>query len=233
MRIGQVVAHKARQGPLAKELAAKIEDFQKRQNAFQEYQAAWALMQDDPAEPAANLAAGRYLCLVKGDWKRGVPMLALGSDAALKAVALMELRGADSAEQQAAIGNAWWDVAETRQGEERNLLQLRAACGIGRPNQSWRAVWRGSRSNSDWRSWRSLARRFRPLPNVRPLRGSGANGRPVRREEGETVAVAVVKIPESASRADEFTGHEAVVDPAGGVRHGIDRGTGGVARGGR
>jgi formylglycine-generating enzyme required for sulfatase activity len=119
-------AHKARQGPLAKELAAKIEDFQKRQSAFQEYQAAWALMQDDPAEPGANLAAGRYLCLVKGDWKRGVSMLALGSDAALKAVALMELRGADSAEQQAAIGNAWWDAAETRQSAERDSLWLRA-----------------------------------------------------------------------------------------------------------
>ena len=119
-------AHKARQGPLAKELAAKIEDFQKRQRAFQEYQAAWALMQDDPAEPAANLAAGRYLCLVKGDWKRGVPMLALGSDAALKAVALMELRGADPAEQQASIGDAWWDAAETRQGAERDTLRLRA-----------------------------------------------------------------------------------------------------------
>jgi len=33
-------AQKARQYPVAKELAAKIEDFQKRQRAFQEYKAA-------------------------------------------------------------------------------------------------------------------------------------------------------------------------------------------------
>jgi len=119
-------AQKARQYPLVKELAAKSDDFQKRQRAFQEYKAAWALMQDDPAQPAANLTAGRYQCFVKGDWAWGVPMLALGSDKALKDAALMELRQANSAEQQAAIGDAWWDVAETRQGEERNLLQLRA-----------------------------------------------------------------------------------------------------------
>ena len=119
-------AQKARQYPLVKELAAKSDDFQKRQRAFQEYKAAWALMQDDPAEPAANLTAGRYQCFVKGDWAWGVPMLALGSDKALKNAALMELRQANSAEQQAAIGDAWWDAAETRQGEERNLLQLRA-----------------------------------------------------------------------------------------------------------
>ena len=38
----------------------------------------------------------------------------------------MELREANSAEQQAAIGDAWWDAAETRQGEERDMLRLRA-----------------------------------------------------------------------------------------------------------
>ena len=32
----------------------------------------------------------------------------------------------DPAEQQAAIGNAWWDAAETRQGAERDTLRLRA-----------------------------------------------------------------------------------------------------------
>jgi formylglycine-generating enzyme required for sulfatase activity len=53
-------------------------------------------------------------------------MLALGSDAALKAAAIKDLRGADSADEQAAIGDAWWDLAETKQGEERDTLRLRA-----------------------------------------------------------------------------------------------------------
>ena len=83
-------------------------------------------MDDNPTEPAANLAAGCYLCFVKGNWNRGVAMLALGSDEPLKAVALMELRGAASADEQAAIGDAWWDVAEARQGDERDTLRLRA-----------------------------------------------------------------------------------------------------------
>jgi hypothetical protein len=123
---GRAAASKSRQFALVKELAAKADDLKKQQAASQEYRRALAVMENDPAEPAANLAAGRYLCLIKGDWKRGVPMLALGSDVALKAVALMELRGADAAEQQAAIGNAWWDAAETRPGAERDTLRLRA-----------------------------------------------------------------------------------------------------------
>jgi hypothetical protein len=38
------------------------------------------IMEDNPAEPGANLAAGRFLCFHKDDWERGVPMLALGSE---------------------------------------------------------------------------------------------------------------------------------------------------------
>ncbi len=68
----------------------------------------------------------RYLCLVKGDWDRGVAMLALGSDEPLKTVAVMELQGAETAEDQAAIGDAWWDAAESREGQEGDLLRLRA-----------------------------------------------------------------------------------------------------------
>jgi len=119
-------AQKTRQYRLAKELAAKIDDLKKRQVAFQEYQAASAVLDKDPAEPAANLATGRYECFVKGDWDRGVAKLALGSDAKLKDVAVKDLRGASSAQDQAAIGDAWWELAETQQGPERELLRLRA-----------------------------------------------------------------------------------------------------------
>ena len=37
--------------------------------------------------PEANLAVGKYLCLVKGDWEWGVLMLALGNDDAFSIVA--------------------------------------------------------------------------------------------------------------------------------------------------
>ncbi len=119
-------AQKAKQFPLAKDLTAKIEAIKRRQIAFQEYRAAWAVLDKSPTEPAANLATGRHLCFVKGDWDSGVPKLALGSDTALKDVAVKDLRGATSAEEQAAIGDAWWDLAETKQGSERDTLRLRA-----------------------------------------------------------------------------------------------------------
>jgi hypothetical protein len=122
----RVSAQKAKLFPAAKDFTARIEDLKTRQRAAQEYRDALAVLDRDPVEPAANLAAGRYLCFVKGDWGQGVPMLALGSDAALRTAATKDLRGADSAEEQSAIGDAWWDLAETKQGQERDMLRLRA-----------------------------------------------------------------------------------------------------------
>jgi formylglycine-generating enzyme required for sulfatase activity len=119
-------AQQSREHRLGNELSTQLPELRRAQQELRRYRDALAVMEDAPTEPAPNLAAGRYLCLIKGDWERGVPMLALGSDEPLKAVAVMELQGAETAEQQAAIGDAWWDVAETREGQESELLRLRA-----------------------------------------------------------------------------------------------------------
>lgn len=119
-------AQRAKLYPLAKELTAQIEEIKRQQRLSEEYRKALSTLEDKPTDPEANLAAGRHLCFVKSSWDRGIPMLALGSDTALKAAAIKDLRGAKSAEEQAAIGDAWWDAAETKQGEERDTLRLRA-----------------------------------------------------------------------------------------------------------
>jgi Concanavalin A-like lectin/glucanases superfamily len=124
--LARAPAQKSKQFGLAKELTAKIDELKKRQRTSQEYRDALAVLETNPTEPAANLAAGRHLCLVQGDWDRGVPMLALGSDAELKAMATKDLADADSADGQAAIGDAWWAVAEKKLGSERDTLRLRA-----------------------------------------------------------------------------------------------------------
>ena len=119
-------AQRTRQFALAKQLSLKIEELEQRQNALQDYWAAWNVLEQDPVDPAANLAAGRYLCFVEGQWTRGVPMLALGSDVDLKAVAVKDLRGANSAEDQAAIGDGWWNLAQRGKGAQRDAMLVRA-----------------------------------------------------------------------------------------------------------
>jgi formylglycine-generating enzyme required for sulfatase activity len=122
----QSAADQAREFRLARDFSNRLPELRTAQQQFQQYRDALTVLNNDPVEPEANLTAGRYLCFVQGDWELGVPMLALGNDEPLKTVAVMELEGAETAEQQAAIGDAWWDVAESREGQESDLLRLRA-----------------------------------------------------------------------------------------------------------
>ncbi len=119
-------ALKAREFSLAKRILARLKEIENRKAAYGEYEKAMGRLGESPTDPEANLAAGRYVCLTKGDWDRGIPMLALGSDPALKALAVKELKGAASAEAQAALGDGWWDLAQTKEGRERESFLLRA-----------------------------------------------------------------------------------------------------------
>lgn len=68
-------------------------------------------LKTNPDDAAANLAVGRYTCFVRGDWAAGLPMLAKGSDAALKALAEQELASPAAGEATLKLADGWWDVA--------------------------------------------------------------------------------------------------------------------------
>src|SRR5262245_17167724 len=55
---------------------------------------------------------GRYLCLVKGDWEAGLPMLAAGGKPPLKAVAEKDAANPTEAEKQAEVADAWWEASK-------------------------------------------------------------------------------------------------------------------------
>jgi len=70
-----------------------------------------AKLAESPDDPAANLAVGRYNCLIKNDWETGLPMLAKSSNPALKATAAQELSRPSTAEEIVRVADAWWEMA--------------------------------------------------------------------------------------------------------------------------
>jgi hypothetical protein len=93
----------------------------------QQIDQALSVLESDPDNAEANLAAGRWYGLVKDDWDRALPHLAKGSDSQLQLVAKRELIAtADDTDEQIAVGDAWWDLAQTRDGDERAALMRRA-----------------------------------------------------------------------------------------------------------
>ena len=54
-------------------------------------QSAIRALEGDPLDAAANEKVGRFYCLVMGQWNKGLPWLALGSDQRLRDLAVQEL----------------------------------------------------------------------------------------------------------------------------------------------
>jgi aspartyl protease family protein len=79
-----------------------------------------------PADPAANAAVGQFLCFTKGDWERGLPMLAKSSDAAVQRLASDELASpANDALQKLADG--WWELADKQSERSKANIRRHAA----------------------------------------------------------------------------------------------------------
>ncbi len=65
-----------------------------------------------PDDPAANLAVGRYLCLIEGNWSVGLAHLAKCDDDAIKRAATMDAAGPSGEVTAGKIGDAWYDLAK-------------------------------------------------------------------------------------------------------------------------
>ena len=125
------LANAARDIPLREQARKLSERAEKLRQAHKGVDAAQRKLVNDPNDPDANLAVGRYKCLVKQDWQAGLPFLAKGSDEALRALAQWELAPPLQAVEQVKLADAWWDLAELRQGakdnSEEKALRERAA----------------------------------------------------------------------------------------------------------
>jgi len=110
-----------------KKIVARNNEVEEIAKACSEIEDAVKRLKENPVDPGANLAVGKYHCFFKGDWNRGLPMLALGNDEQLKKLAVKELEEVPDADQQLLLGDGWWDLAEEQEGVPKQQLQGRAA----------------------------------------------------------------------------------------------------------
>ncbi|MBY0526974.1 MAG: hypothetical protein K2R98_26510 [Gemmataceae bacterium] len=99
-----------------KQLSAAVQTWKDRLDPLQKAYAAAcdaeATLNRDPADAKANGAFGKYQCFWKGKWDRGLPRLARADDQNLRELAGKDLARPQQAEQQAAVGDGWWALAE-------------------------------------------------------------------------------------------------------------------------
>ncbi len=125
-RVAVGLARSARNGQLLADARAKVKEADELARSYKLAMTARDALQQDPDSPEANLVAGRFLCFVKGAWDQGLPLLAKGSDAGLKALAEEELAEAPASAARVSIADGWWAKAEELKGVRRGRLRERA-----------------------------------------------------------------------------------------------------------
>jgi len=94
---------------------------------WQAIQQTMAAVKTKPDDPEANLAAGRWCCFEKGDWRQGLPYLAKGNDDTLKALARQELTSPPrEPAEQVKLADAWLQLAQSLDGRSKDEVMRHA-----------------------------------------------------------------------------------------------------------
>lgn len=80
----------------------------------------------DPADTDAQLAVGSYLSFIKGDWFKGLPMLARGSDNTLAALAEADLQTNSDERGGITVADGWHQLAASYKGLAQRRMILHA-----------------------------------------------------------------------------------------------------------
>jgi hypothetical protein len=88
-------------------------------------------LKSNPKDADANLAVGKYLCLGKGQWDKGLPRLLLGNDAGLQDLARRDLAGPTKVADHLLLGDDYWDLSDNEMDPAKLSLQKRAAHWYG------------------------------------------------------------------------------------------------------
>lgn len=122
-KLAESAGRRARHHDLA--TAAEHQQTLVRRGQEQHAQLAAAIerLRQQPDDAEANRATGLYRCLVRGDWRRGLPLLARSGDAPLAEIARLEPLAGKDPSRRAALIDAWRAAAQTQTGPQTGPLR--------------------------------------------------------------------------------------------------------------
>lgn len=117
---------KAANPSLSTQTTARAKEVGEIKSAFDKSQKARDVLAKNPQDPAASLEYGLYLCLAKGQWELGLPLLAQGPEGPYRAIATKELAAPETAPEQSSLGDSWWEQADKETGASKSAARARA-----------------------------------------------------------------------------------------------------------
>lgn len=125
LAVAEAAAKKLRNVPLVSAIRRRHEDVAALEKEYAHWRPFAEKLAQNAADPVANREMGKYHALIKGNWERGLPLLAKGSGP------LQRLAEADHAQQVGAgaalnVGDNWHLVARSLPENMRSQALLRA-----------------------------------------------------------------------------------------------------------
>ena len=111
---------------LQTDVADKRRKVQEMEHEFKGVREARDTLEAKPDDKDANLAWGKFVCTMKGNWDKGLPMLEKSSDKDLALIAKTDLDKPTNGDEQVKLGDKWWELAQPEQGLARENLKARA-----------------------------------------------------------------------------------------------------------
>jgi len=108
------------------EADANLAQAKKSRDAFATLRPALEKLKSTPDDPVANLAVGKYRCFTQNRWDDGLKHLAKGEDAALRAVAELDVKTPRTGTpEDAKLADAWWEYAQAAPADAQWAAQVR------------------------------------------------------------------------------------------------------------
>jgi hypothetical protein len=126
--LAEGAAERAKKIVLLTDAQEKVKEAAWAAHEFERAKTALETLTTKPDDAEARAAAGRFKCLVKNDWERGLPLLVESADAQLKLLAERD-QAAQTADAvaQAKVGDQWWELGEQHLQRARLACRTRAA----------------------------------------------------------------------------------------------------------
>ncbi len=83
-------------------------------------------LESDPTNGAASAVAGQFLAFRKGDWNKGLALLAQSNIADVQELAKKDLAKPEAPKARLELGDAWWNAAEKKTTYQKAAMQWRA-----------------------------------------------------------------------------------------------------------
>jgi hypothetical protein len=126
-KLAESAAIKSRHVSTAKLAGARVKEIALFAKDAETVKSALKTLEAKPDDPDAALIAGKYYCFQRGDWAKGLPLLAAGSDAKLKEAAKKEMAAANGGPELLGVANAWYDLGKAApDGPARRAILTRA-----------------------------------------------------------------------------------------------------------